>query len=146
MAVVLFRISQFLWRKRIIWRIAPFIKRLNEILTGFECHLEATIETGLFLAHTQNIVVGEGTRVGKNVTLYNGVTLGASKVASSSKKDRYPQISNDVIIYSGAKILGNIAIGQGAVVGANAVVLKNIPDGCVAVGVPAKVMTHKGTG
>ena len=144
LAVVLFRITQYLWCKKAIWRFAPIIKRANEILTGFECHLEATIDVGLFLAHTQNIVVGEGPKIGKHVTIYNGVTIGSAGRDYSSKKDKYPQLLDGAIIYSGAKVLGDIRIGKESVVGANAVVLQNVPDGCVAVGVPARIIRREG--
>lgn len=140
LAIVSFRIAQYLWSKKVIWRLAPIIKRANEILTGFECHLEATIDAGLFIAHTQNIVIGEGVKIGKHVTIYNGVTLGSVRRDCSSKKDRYPQVLDGAIIYSGAKVLGDIIIGKESVVGANAVVLQNVPDGCLAVGVPARVI------
>jgi serine O-acetyltransferase len=144
LAVVLFRITQYLWSKKMIWRLAPIVKRVNEVLTGFECHLEATVEAGLFLAHTQNIVVGEGTKIGKQVTLYNGVTLGSARIDHSSGKGKYPQILDGGIVYSGAKVLGAIVIGKASEVGANAVVLQDVPDGCLAVGVPARVIKLEG--
>jgi len=141
LAVVLFRISQYLWSKRVIWRFAPYIKRINEILTGFECHLEASIDSGLFLAHTQNIVIGQGTKIGKHVTIYNGVTLGAASTnITGSGDNRYPEVLDRVVLYSGAKVLGNIVVGMDTEVGANAVVLQDIPDHCAAVGVPARII------
>ena len=144
LAVVLFRIAQYLWSKKIIWRFAPIMKRLNEILTGFECHLEATIGGGLFLAHTQNIVVGQGVIIDEDVTLYNGVTLGAVAAGKGAEQRRYPHLLEGAIVYSGAKVLGPIIIGRKCVIGANAVVLQDVPDGCVAVGVPAHILEHKG--
>jgi serine O-acetyltransferase len=143
LAVVLMRISQYLVHKKGLWRFAPFVKRLNEILTGFECHLSATISEGLFLAHTQNLVIGEGVVVGQNVTLYNGVTLGAGSRGNAGDKERYPIIGKRVTIYTGAKVLGFIHLGDDSIVGANSVVLKDIPTGCIAVGVPAKILTPK---
>jgi len=135
------RLSQFFYQKRGLWRLSPLIKRLNEFLTGFECHLGATIGERLFVAHTQNLVIGEGVIIGNNVTIYNGVTLGASsRGIGTSVNKRYPIVGDEVIIYTGAKILGYVHIGAGATVGANAVVLKDIPAGCVAVGVPAKII------
>lgn len=146
LAVILMRISQFLSRKRVVWRIAPYVKRANEILTGFECHLSATIDVGLRVAHTQNIVIGEGVQVGRNVTIYNGVTLGAAIRRPSDDDRRYPSIEDDVTIYTGAKILGPIVIRSGAIVGANAVVLEDVPPGYVAVGVPARILPSKRIG
>jgi serine O-acetyltransferase len=143
LAAVLLRISQYLWRKRLVWRAAPWIKRFNEILTGFECHLEACLGEGLLIAHTQDCVVGEGVTVGKNVTLYNGVTLGAVARNRGKEAQRYPNIQDNVTIYSGAKVLGPITIGEGAIVGANAVVLQDVPPGCIAVGVPARILDRK---
>ncbi|PHR27534.1 MAG: serine O-acetyltransferase [Desulfotalea sp.] len=141
LAVVLFRISQYMWSKKMIWRFAPYIKRINEVLTGFECHLEANIDSGLLLAHTQNIVIGQGVKIGKQVTIYNGVTLGAVRTNTTKNADnRYPKVMDRVVIYSGAKIIGNIVVGVDSVVGANAVVLQNIPSNCVAVGVPARLI------
>lgn len=137
LAVVLMRISQYLFHKRGIWRLARYVKRLNEFSTGFECHLNAQIDAGIFLAHSQNIVIGESVIIGKNVTLYNGVTLGAQSRVARQRSVRYPIVEDEVIIYCGAKVLGGIIIGKGAVVGANAVVLRSIPAGQTAVGVPA---------
>jgi len=143
LAVILMRISQYLLQRKGLWRFSPFVKRINEILTGFECHLHASISEGLFLAHTQNLVIGEGVKIGQNVTLYNDVTLGAGARGTNESKERYPILGDGVTIYTGAKILGFIHIGNGAIVGANAVVLKDIPPGCVAVGVPAKILAPK---
>lgn len=140
LAVVLMRFSQYFSQLKVLWRLSPYIKRMNEILTGFECHLCASISEGLFIAHTQNLVIGEGVIIGRNVTLYNGVTLGAGSRGAGVVKNRYPEIGDGVIIYTGAKILGSIHIGDGSIIGANAVVLKDVPAGCVAVGVPAKVL------
>ena len=144
LAVVLFRIGQYLWSKKFIWRLAPIIKRLNEILTGFECHLDSTIGEGLLIAHTQNIVIAQGAIIGKNVTIYNGVTLGAVSKDKGESDFRFPRIKDGAIIYIGAKILGPVTIGRMAIIGANAVVLQDVPDGCVAVGVPAHILEHKG--
>lgn len=146
LAVILMRVGQFLSKKRFFWRIAPYVKRANEILTGFECHLSATIEKGLFIAHTQNIVIGEGVQVGRNVTLYNSVTLGATIRRANDNGRRYPIIEDNVTIYTGAKIVGPLVIGNGAVVGANAVVLENVPPGYIAVGVPARILPPKRKG
>lgn len=140
LAIVLMRVSQFLAEKPVAWRLAPYFKRINEILTGFECHLCARIDAGLFVAHPHGVVIGEGVTIGKKVTLYNGVTLGAVTRGTPQQGRRYPIIENDVILYTGAKILGPVTIGNGAVVGANAVVLKDVPPGRIAVGVPARIL------
>ena len=139
LAVVLLRVSQFLAQKRILWRLAPYIKFLNEILTGLECHLSAVIGEGFFVAHTHGIVIGEGVILGKRVVIYNGVTLGASARGTHEKGRRYPIIEDEVTVYTGAKLIGPIVVGKGAVIGANAVVLKDVPPESVAVGVPARI-------
>ena len=140
LAVVMMRLASYSWEKRFIWRLAPYIKRLNEILTGFECHLEAELGRGLFLPHTQNIVIGAGAIVGENVTIYNGVTLGGARREEGvdPKKARYPKVGNGVVIYTGAKLIGPIVVGSSAVIGANSVVLRDVPENMVAVGIPAK--------
>lgn len=144
MAVFLMRMSQYMHQRRFVWRFAPYVKRINEILTGLECHLSATIKEGLFLPHTQNIVIGEGVKIQKKVTIYNGVTLGAfDRKENESFENRYPTICENAVIYTGAKVLGPIEVGAGAKVGANAVVLKTVPQDYIAVGVPARILPQK---
>ena len=144
LSVVLLRITQYLWKKRFVWRFAIYLKRLNEILTGFECHLEATVGKGLFLPHTQNVVVGAGVIIGDNVILYNGVTLGALKMGSGDEgKQRYPILGDNVTVYTGAKLIGPLTIGSNAIIGANSVVLKDVPSNAIAVGIPAKIILPK---
>lgn len=140
LAVILIRLAQYLYNKRMVWRLASFVKRFNEMATGVECHLKARIGEGLFIAHTQDIVIGEGVQIGKRVTLFNGVTLGAHQRGRESSTQRYPILEDGVTVYSGAKVLGPIVLGVKAMVGANAVVLQNIPAGHVAVGVPARIL------
>jgi serine O-acetyltransferase len=144
LALVLIRIAQYLHNKRIVWRLAPLVKRCNEMVTGVECHLKARIGEGLFIAHTQNIVIGEGVCIGKCVTLFNGVTLGSRQRGRDTGMQRYPILEDGVAVYSGAKVLGAVVLGVKAVVGANAVVLQNIPAGHVAVGVPARILPPSG--
>lgn len=143
MAVVLLRVSQWLAHKRFWWRLAPYMKRLNEVLNGFECHLSAEIDEGLFIAHTQGIVIGEGVVLGKRVTIFNGVTFGALARGAEPAGGRYPRVGDEVVVYTGAKLIGPIVVGRGATIGANAVVLSDVPQGCVAVGVPARVLPAK---
>jgi serine O-acetyltransferase len=145
------RVSQYLWGKRVLWRLSNFLKRLNEVLTGFECHLEARIGRGLNLPHTQNLVVGAGVVLGRNTTLYNGITLGAVKRGKEGGEDgRYPVLGDNVIVYTGAKIIGPVQVGEAAIIGANSVVLKDVPPGAIAVGIPARILSqtdpeHRGT-
>lgn len=103
--------------------------------TGIEIHPGATIGDDFFIDHGSGVVIGETTIIGNNVTIYHGVTLGGT---SSDKVKRHPTVMDNVMIGSGAKILGNITIGSNTKIGANAVVTKDIPDDSVVVGVPGK--------
>ena len=101
-------------------------------------HPGAEIGKNLFMDHGMGIVIGETSIIGDNVTIYHGVTLGG---VSLEKGKRHPTIENNVIIGAGAKILGNITIGDNSKIGANSVILKDIPKDSVAVGVPGKIIT-----
>ena len=103
--------------------------------TGIEIHPGATIGDDFFIDHGSGVVIGETTIIGNNVTIYHGVTLGGT---SLNKIKRHPTVMDNVMIGSGAKILGNITIGSNTKIGANAVVTKDIPDDSVVVGVPGK--------
>jgi serine O-acetyltransferase len=104
--------------------------------TGIEIHPGAEIGEGLFIDHGMGVVIGETAVIGNNVTIYQGVTLGGT---SKEKGKRHPNIGNNVLIGSGAKILGNITIGDNVKVGANAVVLNDVPSNCTVVGIPAHI-------
>ncbi|MBI9054679.1 MAG: hypothetical protein JEY96_12725 [Bacteroidales bacterium] len=97
---------------------------------------------GLILPHPYNIIVGYGSTIGKNATLYNGVTLGAKNMLKFDKnkilENRYPTIENNVIVFSGAKLIGNIKIGKNSIIGANSVVLSSFNENSVIIGIPAK--------
>lgn len=103
--------------------------------TGIEIHPGATIGDDFFIDHGSGVVIGETTIIGNNVTIYHGVTLGGT---SLNKIKRHPTVMDNVMIGSGAKILGNITIGSNTKIGANAVVTKDIPNDSVVVGVPGK--------
>ena len=103
--------------------------------TGIEIHPGATIGDDFFIDHGSGVVIGETTIIGNNVTIYHGVTLGGT---SLDKVKRHPTVMDNVMIGSGAKILGNITIGSNTKIGANAVETKDIPDDSVVVGVPGK--------
>jgi len=126
------------------WKI-PFLPRLYSQLarhiTGIEIHPGATIGKHLFIDHGMGVVIGETTVVGDNVLLYQGVTLGGT---GKEKGKRHPNIGNDVVVGAGAKILGNITIGDNSYVGANAVVLKDVPPNSTVVGVPGRVTKQDG--
>jgi len=124
--------------------LARFVSQLGRWVTGIEIHPGATIGRRLFIDHGMGVVIGETAEVGDDVTLYHGVTLGgvAPSLNSAAQVDRkrHPTIGNGVIVGSGAQVLGPITVGAGARVGANAVVVQDVPAGVVVVGIPAKAV------
>ena len=142
-AILLHRPARWLWNHN--WRIlARFISQFGRFLTGIEIHPGASIGKRLFIDHAMGVVIGETAEIGNDVTLYHDVTLGgvAPSVDSDSQRQqkRHPTLKDDVIVGSGAQILGPITVGVGARVGANAVVTKDVPDCVTVVGVPAKIV------
>ena len=109
-------------------------------LTGIEIHPAATIGRGLFIDHGMGVVIGETTVIGKNVTLFQGVTLGGT---GKEKGKRHPTLGDNVVVGTGAKVLGNITIGSNSIIGANAVVLRDVPDHSTVVGVPGRIAKIK---
>jgi len=130
------RFSHFLWNRgsRLFARI---LSNITRCLTGIEIHPAAKIGSGFFIDHGMGVVIGETAIIGKDVTLYHGVTLGGT---SLEKKKRHPTIGDRVTIGAGAKILGDISIGDDSRIGANAVVVKNVPPNSVVVGIPGQVI------
>ena len=121
---------------------ARIISQLSRFLTGIEIHPKAKIGKNLFIDHGMGVVIGETSEIGDNVTIYHMVTLGgiAPSINSDSQREikRHPTLMDNVVIGSGAQILGPVIIGKNAKVGANAVVTKNVPDNAVMIGIPAK--------
>jgi serine O-acetyltransferase len=142
-AVILHRAAHSLWNKN--WRIlAKFIASFSRFLTGIEIHPGATIGENLFIDHGMGVVIGETATIGNNVTIYHGVTLGGVSPQDSAKGSlRHPQIGNDVIIGSGAQLLGAIKVGDNARIGSNAVVVTDVEDDSIMVGVPARKVVKK---
>lgn len=133
-ALISYRISHFFYvHKRFF--MARLISQISRFFTGIEIHPGATIGKGLFIDHGMGVVIGETAEVGDNVTLYHGVTLGGT---GKDKGKRHPTVGNNVLIGTGAKVLGPINIGDNAKIGANAVVLHDVPNGATAVGLRAK--------
>ena len=122
--------------------IARIISQLSRFLTGIEIHPKAKIGKNLFIDHGMGVVIGETSEIGDNVTIYHMVTLGgiAPSINSDSQREikRHPTLMDNVVIGSGAQILGPVVIGKNAKVGANAVVTKNVPENAVMIGIPAK--------
>ena len=122
--------------------IARIISQLSRFLTGIEIHPKAKIGKNLFIDHGMGVVIGETSEIGENVTIYHMVTLGgiAPSINSDSQREikRHPTLMDNVVVGSGAQILGPVIIGKNAKVGANAVVTKNVPEKSVMAGIPAK--------
>ena len=136
-AIWLHRISHFLWSLGLKW-IARLLSVFARFLTGIEIHPGAKIGRRVFLDHGLGIVIGETTEIGDDCTIYQGVTLGGTSLYKGVK--RHPTLGKDVVISAGAKVLGGFTVGDGARVGSNAVVLKEIPAGATAIGIPARVL------
>ncbi len=137
-ALGMYRVSHFLWHKN-LKAIARFWSHLARLLTGIEIHPGARIGKNLFIDHGMGVVIGGTAIIGDEVTIYHGVTLGGRGGREKPVK-RHPTLEDHVIVGSGAQILGDITIGKGAKVGANAVVTKDIPQGCTAVGSAARLI------
>ena len=128
------RISHRFWKAG--WHfIARTLSQLFRFLTGIEIHPGAQIGNRFFIDHGMGVVIGETAEVGDNVTIYHGVTLGGT---SLTKGKRHPTVGNNVVIGAGAKILGDINIGENSRIGGNAVVVRSVPDNSVVVGVPGQ--------
>ncbi len=141
-AVLIHRLTHRLWKAD--WRLlARILSHLARFLSGVEIHPAAIIGRGFFVDHGTGVVIGETSEIGENVTIYHGVTLGgiAPAVDSSSQVDqkRHPTLGDGVIVGSGAQVLGPITVGANARVGANAVVLRDVPEGATVVGNPARI-------
>lgn len=141
-AIMLYRLGHRLWLAewRYLARLLAFVARL---LSNVDIHPGATIGARLFIDHGAGVVIGETAEVGQDVTLYHGVTLGGT---SWRKGKRHPTLGDGVLVGAGAKILGPISIGANARVGANSVVVEDVPPGCTVVGIPGKVVRLREAG
>jgi len=139
-ALWFYRISHWFWLHHLYW-LGRLTSHIGRSLTGIEIHPGATIGEGFFIDHGMGVVIGETAEVGKNVTLYHGVTLGGT---SWNKGKRHPTLEDDVVVGAGAKILGPIRIGARTRVGANAVVVKEVPPDSVVVGIPGRITHRRG--
>lgn len=135
-AVWIHRITHWLWGHKVRF-LARWISQFARWLTGIEIHPGASIGPGFFIDHGMGVVIGETAEIGADVTFYHGVTLGGT---SLNKGKRHPTIGDRVVIGAGAKILGAIEIGADSRVGANAVVVKSVPENAVVVGVPGQIV------
>ncbi|MCL4440711.1 MAG: serine O-acetyltransferase [Firmicutes bacterium] len=139
-ALLYHRLAHCLYGKGLI--ILPrLVSQFSRFLTGIEIHPGAKIGEGLFIDHGTGVVIGETAEVGNNVTVYQGVTLGGT---GKEKGKRHPTVGNNVVISTGAKVLGNIKIGDNSRIGAGSVVLRDVPPNTTVVGVPGKIVVRDG--
>lgn len=139
-ALVFYRISHQLWE----WKIPIVPRWLSQsarFLTGIEIHPGARIGKRFFIDHGMGVVIGETAIIGDDVLLYQGVTLGGTGKETGK---RHPTLGNNVVVGAGAKILGNIVIGDNSYIGANAVVIKNVPPNSTVVGIPGRITKQEG--
>lgn len=139
-AVWAHRIAHAFYKKNMLF-LARLISQISRFFTGIEIHPGATIGRRLFIDHGMGIVIGETCEIGDDVTLYQGVTLGGT---GKEKGKRHPTIGNNVLVASGAKVLGSITIGENSKIGAGSVVLMDVPSDSTVVGIPGKVVVTNG--
>ena len=135
-ALLCHRLAHWLWTARFRW-LARWISHCARWLTGIEIHPGATIGRRVFIDHGMGVVIGETAEIHDDCTLYHGVTLGGT---SWNRGKRHPTLARGVVIGAGAKVLGPITVGEGARVGSNAVVVRDVPPGATAVGIPARII------
>jgi serine O-acetyltransferase len=135
-ALTLHRFSHWLWGHQVRW-FARWFSHWTRWLTGIEIHPGATIGRRVFIDHGMGVVIGETAEIGDECTLYHGVTLGGT---SWKKGKRHPTLARGVVIGAGAKILGPIMLGEGAKIGSNSVVVRDVPAAATAVGIPARII------
>lgn len=139
-AVFFHRINHFFHALKIPL-IPRLVSQLVRFFTGIEIHPGAKLGPGFFIDHGMGVVIGETTEVGENVTIYQGVTLGGT---GAERGKRHPTLGDRVVVGAGAKVLGNIRLGNSVKVGAGSVVVHSVPDSCTVVGVPAEIVRKDG--
>jgi len=139
-AIIMYRAAHW-FHTRKMFVIARCISQFARFLTGIEIHPGAKIGKGFFIDHGSGVVIGETTEIGDNCLIYQGVTLGGT---GKEKGKRHPTLGNNVMVGSGARVLGPFKVGDNAKIAANAVVLEEVPPNCTAVGVPARIVKRNG--
>src|SRR3982751_3692769 len=129
-----------LWKAGFRW-LARWLAHWGRFFTGIEIHPGATIGDRVFIDHGMGVVIGETAEIGDGCTIYQGVTLGGTSLYKGEK--RHPTLGRDVVVSAGAKVLGGFLVGDGAKIGSNAVVIKPVPAGATAVGIPARIIPSK---
>ncbi len=135
-AMLFYRLSHKLWTHK-FYLLGRFISHLGRFFTGIEIHPGARIGSGFFIDHGMGVVIGETAEIGNNCTLYHQVTLGGT---SWAKEKRHPTLGDNVVVGSGAKILGPFTVGDNAKIGSNSVVVKEVPPNATVVGVPGRMV------
>jgi serine O-acetyltransferase len=141
-ALVLHRWAHAVWKRDFRW-FGRFISQISRWLTGIEIHPGATIGNGVFIDHGMGVVIGETAEIGDGCTIYQGVTLGGTSLYKGEK--RHPTLGRNVVVSAGAKVLGGFTVGDNAKIGSNAVVIKPVPAGATAVGIPARIIQAEDT-
>jgi len=139
-ALLVHRLAHKLYNKGFIL-LPRLISQFARFITGIEIHPGAKIGDGLFIDHGTGVVIGETAEIYNNVTIYQGVTLGGT---GKQKGKRHPTVGNNVVVSTGAKVLGNIIIGDNARIGAGSVVLRDVPPNTTVVGIPGKIVVREG--
>ena len=139
-AIWLHRLAHGCWLRGFKW-LGRFISHIARWLTGIEIHPGAKLGERVFFDHAMGVVVGETAEIGDGCTIYQGVTLGGTSLYKGTK--RHPTLGKDVVVSAGAKVLGGFVVGDGAKIGSNAVVIKPVPPGATAVGIPARIIPSK---
>jgi len=138
-AVWFYRVAHWLWTHELYF-LGRFTSHIGRFLTGIEIHPGAQIGEKFFIDHGMGVVIGETTEIGDNVTLYHGVTLGG---VTWDKVKRHPTVDDNVVIGSGAKVLGPFTVGKGSKIGSNSVVVKEVPQNSSVVGIPGRVVMQQ---
>jgi serine O-acetyltransferase len=137
-AIFFHRMAHFLYRKRILF-FPRMISEFSRWLTGIEIHPGAIIGKEVVIDHGMGVVIGETAIIGDRVLIYHGVTLGSAVIMQGK---RHPTVADDVTIGAGSKILGNVTVGKNAKIGANSVVITDVPPNTIAVGIPARIIPN----
>ena len=141
-AIYIHKLARWFWLHGMRW-LGRMTSHLGRFLTGIEIHPGAKIGSCVFIDHGMGVVIGETAEVGDGCTIYQGVTLGGTSLTPGTK--RHPTLAPGVIVGGGAKILGGFTVGAGARIGANSVVVKEVPAGATVVGIPGRVVEETGT-
>ena len=141
-ALLHYKISHFLYQRHHFFWARYFSERAKR-KTGIEIHPGATIGKRFFIDHGMGVVIGETTIIGDDCTLYQGVTLGGVGTGEHKVK-RHPTLKNNVMVSAGAKVIGDVTIGDNSIIGASSVVLKDVPPNCTVIGIPGRIVKENG--